>query len=605
MLPLKNKIPSIIPTDNTEEGRVTKYFYDSQSRLSIVLYPWTKEKTESDRKEAEEAGLYFTPEKGNGERYTLSAQETAQLRQLLNTASPARGNAVNSTQMVWRESYSYDKNGNRMTKTTPWGTLRYEYDRENRLTKRGDVVYVNDRDGNTLSEKGIRYEAKYEYNGQNRMVYSEAVSRAEKTHTVTMYSYDALGRRTLTESVTGQITRTLYDGGSFEVIREGEAFRNGSLTTQFSSARNNTGTLGSNQATGERYRWISEDGVSRTEDGYDMQGGRYAARGVTLYGNGEAVAVSYSSSTASRTVYLGKDVMGSVRTATTDNAAIEDRYEYDAFGTPYCGDLGGMMNLGYTGKPYDTATGLYNYGFRDYRPQAARFTTLDPIRDGNNWFAYVNNDPVNWVDRWGLEPTLAARNLSYVQYLVMVAPMYQHGGGGRYPITGTPIGGDYYYCNQATFDIATATGFNIDALFGPNSLNKNDRDNTNANQATQNLVEAAKQGIVIKIPGGVAQYYADQGYTVIAAWENPNSKVSGHLATVSPNYFPSGYTNVMYPISYDPYIAQVGASPHGITNASDAFKNNTPGYYIDPNQNLNTFDISGVAQRKEKPKKGK
>jgi len=82
---------------------------------------------------------------------------------------------------------------------------------------------------------------------------------------------------------------------------------------------------------------------------------------------------------------------------------LEDRYEYDAFGTPYSGDLSGMMNLGYTGKPYDTSTGLYNYGYRDYRPQAARFTTLDPIRDGNNWFSYVNNDPVNWVDLWGLE----------------------------------------------------------------------------------------------------------------------------------------------------------------------------------------------------------
>jgi RHS repeat-associated protein len=62
------------------------------------------------------------------------------------------------------------------------------------------------------------------------------------------------------------------------------------------------------------------------------------------------------------------------------------------------------MNLGYTGKPYDSATGLYNYGYRDYKPETARFTTIDPIRDGNNWFAYVNNDPVNWVDLWGLKP---------------------------------------------------------------------------------------------------------------------------------------------------------------------------------------------------------
>jgi hypothetical protein len=45
---------------------------------------------------------------------------------------------------------------------------------------------------------------------------------------------------------------------------------------------------------------------------------------------------------------------------------------------------------------------MYDYGYRDYAPAVARFTTEDPVRDGANWFAYVNNDPVNWVDPWGL-----------------------------------------------------------------------------------------------------------------------------------------------------------------------------------------------------------
>jgi RHS repeat-associated protein len=84
------------------------------------------------------------------------------------------------------------------------------------------------------------------------------------------------------------------------------------------------------------------------------------------------------------------------------------------------------MNLGYTGKPYDMATGLYNYGYRDYKPEAARFTTIDPIRDGANWFTYVNNDPVNLVDLWGLEDIVAIRaiddnsspNNMYYNYLV-------------------------------------------------------------------------------------------------------------------------------------------------------------------------------------------
>jgi len=74
-----------------EEGRVTKYNYDVQSRLSTVLYPWTKEKAEADRVEAEEASLYFIPEKGTG--YTFTGAEQSALRELLNKAFPARGNA--------------------------------------------------------------------------------------------------------------------------------------------------------------------------------------------------------------------------------------------------------------------------------------------------------------------------------------------------------------------------------------------------------------------------------------------------------------------------------------------------------------------------------
>ena len=40
-----------------------------------------------------------------------------------------------------------------------------------------------------------------------------------------------------------------------------------------------------------------------------------------------------------------------------------------------------------------------------------RFTTVDPIRDGSNWFAYVNNDPVNYVDLWGLLASDVKRNI--------------------------------------------------------------------------------------------------------------------------------------------------------------------------------------------------
>ncbi len=204
--------------------------------------------------------------------------------------------------------------------------------------------------------------------------------------------------------------RTLYDGMSFEVIREAAAFNNGSFSTNWSTGQV-TANNSSQVRDGGRYRWIGED--TTTNDRYRYVGEtesslkpRYTGIQVTLYGRGEPVAMNRTSSANGRggTTYLGKDILGSVRSVTNEAGQLEDRYEYDAFGKPYQGDLDNGMNLGYMGKPYDSNTGLYNYGYRDYKPEAARFTTVDPIRDGSNWFVYVNSDPVNYVDLWGLRP---------------------------------------------------------------------------------------------------------------------------------------------------------------------------------------------------------
>jgi uncharacterized protein RhaS with RHS repeats len=77
---------------------------------------------------------------------------------------------------------------------------------------------------------------------------------------------------------------------------------------------------------------------------------------------------------------------------------------------------------------------MYDYGYRDYKPENARFTTVDPVRDGSNWFAYVNNDPVNWVDRWGLsasdKSSMEKTWNSYADALTVVAGAEILGLGG-------------------------------------------------------------------------------------------------------------------------------------------------------------------------------
>jgi hypothetical protein len=163
--------------------------------------------------------------------------------------------------------------------------------------------------------------------------------------------------------------RTLYDGISFEEVRRGVTFRDGSYTTRGSEGIETGGNLGTE---GSRYRWIGSGGGdeirTRSEEETERTvTARYTGVVAALYINGEAMGMNRSGSTGSRggMVYLGKELLGSVRSTSGEYGGLEERYEYDVFGVPFQGDLTTGMDLGYTGKPYDASTGLYNYGYRD------------------------------------------------------------------------------------------------------------------------------------------------------------------------------------------------------------------------------------------------
>ncbi len=50
------------------------------------------------------------------------------------------------------------------------------------------------------------------------------------------------------------------------------------------------------------------------------------------------------------------------------------------------------------------STGLQLLGHRYYDPAVGRFLTPDPIKDGRNWFAYCENNPLTAADPEGLAP---------------------------------------------------------------------------------------------------------------------------------------------------------------------------------------------------------
>ena len=59
----------------------------------------------------------------------------------------------------------------------------------------------------------------------------------------------------------------------------------------------------------------------------------------------------------------------------------------------------------YCGEYQDLCSGLIYLRNRYYDPSIGRFISEDPIQDGLNWYVYANNNPVNYIDPWGLAPT--------------------------------------------------------------------------------------------------------------------------------------------------------------------------------------------------------
>jgi RHS repeat-associated protein len=102
--------------------------------------------------------------------------------------------------------------------------------------------------------------------------------------------------------------------------------------------------------------------------------------------------------------FFTTDHLGSVREMTDATGAIRARYDYDPYGrtTKVSGNL--EADFGFTGFYRHQASGLSLTLYRAYDANLGRWLSRDPIAEngGINLYAYVANNPIGFVDPYGL-----------------------------------------------------------------------------------------------------------------------------------------------------------------------------------------------------------
>jgi RHS repeat-associated protein len=101
--------------------------------------------------------------------------------------------------------------------------------------------------------------------------------------------------------------------------------------------------------------------------------------------------------------YYHQDALGSVVALSNASGFLVETYAYGPYGET--GEASAVSNpFRYTGREFDAETGLYYYRARYYSADLGRFLEPDPIGfgDGMNVYAYVGNNPINFVDPLGL-----------------------------------------------------------------------------------------------------------------------------------------------------------------------------------------------------------
>jgi RHS repeat-associated protein len=290
----------------------------------------------------------------------------------------------NSTGVISTHGYDYDAL-NRLTAESRDGVSRsFTYDKIDEVKS----VSGSNTESYTYDKNGNRLNAGYQHTDQNRLT----------TDGVYSYDYDNEGNRTKrTEIATGKVDEYTWDyRNRLTSVVSRDTYGVVTQTVSYEYDVNNLRVKKDVDGDVENY-YLDGDNIAFVTDGVGDQTFHY------LYGMGADQVLAQDSETGM--VWSLADRLGSIDVLTNEQGVIVDQRTYDSFGNTLSQlDPNVKFRFGYTGRESDPETGLYYYRARYFDANVGRFISTDPIgfeAGDANLYRYVNNSSTLATDPSG------------------------------------------------------------------------------------------------------------------------------------------------------------------------------------------------------------
>ena len=310
--------------------------------------------------------------------------------------------------IVCDNRYTYDGNGNRLSKADRQGLTKYAYDANNQLVQvqypqGGLENYSYDAAGNRLGRSADGIQENYRYDNCNRLIQLTRMTTQQETVTYSydrqgnmlsdgrnQYTYDDFGRLVLAVTAEGGIQKNCYDAEGLRTEME----ENGRLV-QFLYNEDRE-VVAEKDYSGNIIRYIRGLGLISSDS--------ENAKAYYHYVSDEQGSVSH--------IIRGEDKESGVSEQGREQDRILNQYEYDAFGNTISCKEQVENRFRYQGEQYDPITRQYYLRARYYNPVIGRFIQEDTYYgDGLNLYEYCRNNTITYKDPTGHNICATQRDL--------------------------------------------------------------------------------------------------------------------------------------------------------------------------------------------------